>query len=96
MEVAPLSCGENPGGVADKHPPGGHHVDCENFDDLPINSNEGGEQVGKKSHTEGVGCSEGAVLPFQSLQRQISYKSCGRPYLTVHYKRPRIRLNKTC
>ena len=78
VEVFPLSGGENPGGVADKHPPGGHHVDCENFDDQPINSYEGGEQVGKKSDTEGVGCSEGAVLPFQSLQRQISYKLCGR------------------
>ena len=38
---------------------------------IPINSNEGGEEVGKESDTEGVGCSEGAVLPFQSLQIQI-------------------------
>ena len=69
MEVLPLSGGENPGGVADKHPPD-HHADCDsdNFDDdLPINSNEGGEKVRKKSDAEGVGCSEGAELPFQSL-----------------------------
>ena len=36
VEVAPLSCGENPGGVADKHPPGddgdnGDH--CDDGDD---------------------------------------------------------------
>ena len=67
VEVFPLSGGENPGGVADKHPPGGHHVDCENYDDPPINSNEGGEEVSEKSDAEGVGCSEGAELPFQSL-----------------------------
>ena len=61
MEVAPLSGGENPGGVAHKHPPGDHHHghdcdrgdhhgdcdDCDNFDNIPINSDEGGEEVGQ-------------------------------------------------
>ena len=61
VEVAPLSGGENPGGVAHKHPPGDHHHghdcdrgdhhgdcdDCDNFDNIPINSDEGGEEVGQ-------------------------------------------------
>ena len=84
VEVAPLSGGENPGGVAHKHPPGDHHHghdcdrgdrhgdcdDCDNFDNIPINSDEGGEEVGQKGDAEGVGRSEGAVLPFQSLEVQ--------------------------
>ena len=76
--------GETPGGVAHKHPAGDHHHghdcdrgdhhgdcdDCDNFDNIPINSDEGGEEVGQKGDAEGVGRSEGAVLPFQSLEVQ--------------------------
>ena len=64
------------GGVADKHPAGHHHDYKDDdhsdhgdygFDNIPINSNEGGEDVRKESYAEGVGRSEGAVLPLQSL-----------------------------